>query len=59
MYFDPSYEGNPAGQCDVPGDRKAGDIAKGAACGSGTRFFYVGATTGRDGLGARPSPAAS
>lgn len=51
VYFDSSYEGNPLVNVMCLGLVKNDEIAKGAAKGIGNPVFYVGATTGRDGLG--------
>jgi phosphoribosylformylglycinamidine synthase len=51
VYFDPSYEGNPLVNAMALGIIKSGEIVRGAAHGIGNPVYYVGSTTGRDGLG--------
>ncbi|MGF1655670.1 MAG: phosphoribosylformylglycinamidine synthase subunit PurL [Verrucomicrobiales bacterium] len=49
--FDPSYEGNPLVNVFCLGILRHQDIARGSAAGVGNPVFYVGAETGRDGMG--------
>jgi len=51
VYFDETYEGNPLVNVFCLGVIKHSDLVKGAAKGVGNPVFYLGATTGRDGLG--------
>ncbi|MBI4397779.1 MAG: phosphoribosylformylglycinamidine synthase subunit PurL [Candidatus Omnitrophica bacterium] len=51
IYFDSSYEGNPLVNVMSVGILKHEELAKGAAKGIGNPVYYVGADTGRDGLG--------
>jgi phosphoribosylformylglycinamidine synthase len=51
IYFDASYEGNPLVNAMALGLIKKDEIVRGAAHGIGNPVYYVGATTGRDGLG--------
>ncbi len=51
IYFDESYSGNPLVNVMSMGLLKHEELSKGAATGVGNPIFYVGATTGRDGLG--------
>ncbi|MDP3919861.1 MAG: phosphoribosylformylglycinamidine synthase subunit PurL [Candidatus Omnitrophota bacterium] len=49
--FHESYEGNPLVNAMALGIVKTTDIVKGKAAGVGNPVYYVGAATGRDGLG--------
>ena len=49
--FDASYEGNPLVNALCLGILRHEDIQRGAASGIGNPVYYVGAATGRDGLG--------
>lgn len=51
VYFDKSYEGNPLVNAMALGVARVEDIARGKAQGVGNPVFYVGAATGRDGIG--------
>ena len=51
VYFHPSYEGNPLVNAMCLGLVEKDAIVKGKAAGTGNPVYYVGATTGRDGLG--------
>ena len=51
IYFDDSYEGNPLVNALCLGILKHQDLIKARASGAGNPVYYVGATTGRDGLG--------
>jgi len=51
IYFDETYEGNPLVNVMCVGIIKIKDIVKGKAKGEGNLVLYVGADTGRDGLG--------
>jgi phosphoribosylformylglycinamidine synthase len=51
VYFDRSYEGNPLVNALCLGTLRHDQIRRGAATGVGNPVFYVGAATGRDGLG--------
>jgi phosphoribosylformylglycinamidine synthase subunit PurL len=51
IYFDEMYEGNPLVNAFCLGIMKTEDLVKGAATGAGNPVYYVGAATGRDGLG--------
>ncbi|MCK5655803.1 MAG: phosphoribosylformylglycinamidine synthase subunit PurL, partial [Candidatus Aureabacteria bacterium] len=51
IYFDETYEANPLVNAFCLGIIKHEDIARGCAKGKGNPVFYVGAATGRDGLG--------
>lgn len=51
VYFHPSYEGNPLVNAMCLGLVEKDAIVKGKAAGAGNPVYYVGATTGRDGLG--------
>lgn len=51
VYFDPCYEGNPLVNALCLGLVKKDEIKLGRASGPGNPVYYVGAPTGRDGLG--------
>ena len=51
VYFDPCYEGNPLVNAQCLGILRHDQIKRGAASGVGNPVYYVGAPTGRDGLG--------
>ncbi|HEX3728394.1 MAG TPA: phosphoribosylformylglycinamidine synthase subunit PurL [Opitutaceae bacterium] len=51
VYFDRSYEGNPLVNALCLGTLRHDQIRRGAATGVGNPVYYVGAATGRDGLG--------
>jgi phosphoribosylformylglycinamidine synthase len=51
VYFNDSYEGNPLVNAMCLGLLKTHEIVKGRASGAGNPVYYVGAATGRDGLG--------
>jgi len=51
IYFDRSYEGNPLVNALCLGTLRHGQIRRGTATGLGNPVYYVGAATGRDGLG--------
>ena len=51
IYFDEFYEGNPLVNAFCLGLIRHEDLTKGKASGIGNSVYYVGATTGRDGLG--------
>jgi phosphoribosylformylglycinamidine synthase II len=51
VYFDRSYEGNPLVNALCLGTLRHDQIRRGAAKGVGNPVYYVGAATGRDGLG--------
>jgi len=51
VYFDPSYEGNPLVNVLCLGVLRHDQIRLGKATGTGNPVYYVGAATGRDGLG--------
>lgn len=51
VYFDASYEGNPLVNVFSLGIMKKDELIKGQASGIGNPVFYVGAATGKDGLG--------
>ncbi|MDD5218351.1 MAG: phosphoribosylformylglycinamidine synthase subunit PurL [Candidatus Omnitrophica bacterium] len=51
VYFDESYEGNPLVNAMCLGIVSKDGIIKGKASGVGNPVYYVGAATGRDGLG--------
>lgn len=51
VYFDECYEGNPLVNAMALGLMKTDEIVKGKASGVGNPVYYVGASTGRDGLG--------
>jgi phosphoribosylformylglycinamidine synthase len=51
VYFDPSYEGNPLVNALCLGTLRHDQIRLGKATGVGNPVYYVGAATGRDGLG--------
>lgn len=51
VYFDPSYEGNPLVNALCLGVVRKDAIKLGRASGPGNPVYYVGAATGRDGLG--------
>ncbi len=51
VYFDDSYEGNPLVNALALGIMRTKDIARGKATGAGNPVFYLGAATGRDGIG--------
>ena len=48
--FDESYSGNPLVNVFCLGIARHGDIIKGTASGTGNAVYYVGASTGRDGI---------
>src|SRR6266478_3725305 len=50
VYFDESYEGNPLVNAFCLGVLRHDQIVRGRASGIGNPVFYVGPTTGRDGL---------
>jgi phosphoribosylformylglycinamidine synthase len=49
--FDPCYEGNPLVNACCVGVLRSDRIQRGKAAGVGNSVYYVGAPTGRDGLG--------
>ncbi|HXQ79772.1 MAG TPA: phosphoribosylformylglycinamidine synthase subunit PurL [Opitutaceae bacterium] len=51
IYFDRSYEGNPLVNALCLGTLRHEQIRRGKATGLGNPVYYVGAATGRDGLG--------
>ncbi|MFT5206453.1 MAG: phosphoribosylformylglycinamidine synthase II [Candidatus Omnitrophota bacterium] len=51
VYFDESFEGNPLVNALALGVCKKKDIARGEAKGVGNPVYYLGGTTGRDGIG--------
>ncbi len=51
VYFDDCYEGNPLVNALCLGVLRHSEIKRGKATGVGNPVFYVGAPTGRDGLG--------
>src|SRR6516164_7677742 len=51
IYFDESFEGNPLVNVFCLGVLRHDQLARGTAEGAGNPVFYVGAETGRDGLG--------
>jgi phosphoribosylformylglycinamidine synthase len=51
IYFDRSYEGNPLVNALCLGVLRHDQIKRGRASGVGNPVYYVGAATGRDGLG--------
>jgi phosphoribosylformylglycinamidine synthase len=51
VYFDESYEGNPLVNVMSLGIMKTTELIKGKATGIGNPIFYVGAATGKDGMG--------
>ncbi|MBI4431602.1 MAG: phosphoribosylformylglycinamidine synthase subunit PurL [Candidatus Omnitrophica bacterium] len=51
IYFDDAYEGNPLVNVLALGIIEHKKLVKGAAKGEGNPVYYVGAATGRDGLG--------
>ncbi len=51
IYFDDFYEGNPLVNAFCLGILKKEDLVRAAATGVGNPVYYVGAATGRDGLG--------
>jgi len=51
VYFDASYEGNPLVNALCLGTLRHDQIRRGKATGLGNPVYYVGAATGRDGLG--------
>jgi len=51
VYFDRCYEGNPLVNALCLGTLRHDQIRRGAATGIGNPVYYVGAATGRDGLG--------
>src|SRR5271157_4424579 len=51
IYFDRSYEGNPLVNAMCLGTLRHEQIRRGKATGLGNPGYYVGAATGRDGLG--------
>lgn len=51
VYFDDCYEGNPLVNVCCVGVLRSDRIQRGAAAGVGNSVYYVGAPTGRDGLG--------
>ncbi len=51
IYFDRCYEGNPLVNAMCLGILEKNSIVKGKASGAGNPVYYVGAATGRDGLG--------
>jgi phosphoribosylformylglycinamidine synthase len=51
VYFDPSYDGNPLVNALCLGTLRHDQIRRGKATGIGNPVYYVGAATGRDGLG--------
>jgi phosphoribosylformylglycinamidine (FGAM) synthase-like enzyme len=56
VYFDRSYEGNPLVNALCLGTLRHDQIRLGKATGLGNPVYYVGAATGRDGLGGAHSP---
>ena len=51
IYFDESYEGNPLVNAFALGLARKEEIVKAKAEGTGNPVFYLGAATGRDGMG--------
>ncbi|MBI3252580.1 MAG: phosphoribosylformylglycinamidine synthase subunit PurL [Candidatus Omnitrophica bacterium] len=51
IYFDESYEGNPLVNAFALGLARREEIVKAKAEGTGNPVFYLGAATGRDGMG--------
>lgn len=51
IVFDDCYEGNPLVNALCLGQLRNNEIKRGAASGVGNPVYYVGAATGRDGLG--------
>lgn len=51
IYFDEAYEGNPLVNVMCLGIVKKTEIVRSRASGVGNKVYYVGSTTGRDGLG--------
>jgi len=51
IYFDDFYEGNPLVNAFCLGLMRKEDLIRGSASGVGNPVYYVGAATGRDGLG--------
>lgn len=51
VYFDESYEGNPLVNAFALGLARKEEIVKAKAEGEGNPVFYLGAATGRDGMG--------
>lgn len=51
VYFDPCYEGNPLVNAMALGLIRKDEIVRGSATGIGNSVYYLGAATGRDGLG--------
>ncbi len=51
VYFDESYEGNPLVNAFALGLARKDQIVKAKAEGKGNPVFYLGAATGRDGMG--------
>ena len=51
VYFDESYEGNPLVNAFALGLARREEIVKAKAQGVGNPVFYLGAATGRDGMG--------
>ncbi len=51
VYFDETYEGNPVVNVMCVGVARKDDLIKARATGVGNPVLYVGADTGRDGLG--------
>src|SRR3954467_9983797 len=51
IYFDESFQGNPLVNVFCLGVLRHEQLARGTAEGAGNPVFYVGAETGRDGLG--------
>jgi phosphoribosylformylglycinamidine synthase II len=51
IYFDSCYNGNPLVNAQCLGILRHDQIKRGAASGTGNPVYYVGAPTGRDGLG--------
>ena len=51
VYFDECYQGNPLVNVGCVGVLKSDRIRRGRASGIGNPVYYVGAPTGRDGLG--------
>ena len=51
VYFDKAYEGNPLVNALCLGTLRHDQIRRGKATGVGNPVYYVGAPTGRDGLG--------
>lgn len=56
-YFDPCYEGKPLVNALCLGVLRHDQIRSGKASGAGNAVYYVGAPTGRDGLGGAALPA--